>query len=363
MARRADNLREELAALDQEVGSNPVPGRQMHKVLPLAIAFVALFCFGGLTWYAYNQGILEGSEEAAPYLRPSGPLKMAPSNPGGVEVPNRDKFVYNRLENRSDDKKVEKLLPPPEQPKSRPTTQLNRLGENSVAFTEEEIPSKLSKNIPEAMRRPSEFSQSADKPKSRNANEELRKSFERAEKGTPPPLNAPATAARALPSELKGKDKSSNLSVGVNSEIKVEPQVAQTDPQKAPIRLTPGNRPTDKKAISGSSEAVKPKNPTRQRASRPIVAPAKKVVSGKGYFIQLGALRSRAAAERAWRKARGKYPDLLGSRSLIVEQANIPKKGLYYRVQSGPLANANAAKQLCNALKRRKQGCFVVLRR
>ena len=58
MARRADNLREELAALDQEVGSNPVPGRQMHKVLPLAIAFVALFCFGGLTWYAYNQGIL-----------------------------------------------------------------------------------------------------------------------------------------------------------------------------------------------------------------------------------------------------------------------------------------------------------------
>ena len=61
MARRADKLREELAALDQEVGSTPVPGRQMHKVLPLAIAFVALFCFGGLTWYAYNQGILEGS--------------------------------------------------------------------------------------------------------------------------------------------------------------------------------------------------------------------------------------------------------------------------------------------------------------
>ena len=29
-----------------------------------------------MTWYAYNQGILEGSEEAAPYLKPSGPLKL-----------------------------------------------------------------------------------------------------------------------------------------------------------------------------------------------------------------------------------------------------------------------------------------------
>ena len=363
MARRADKLREELAALDQEVGSSPVPGRQMHKVLPVAIAFVALFCFGGLTWYAYNQGILEGSEEAAPYLRPSGPLKMAPSNPGGVEVPNRDKFVYNRLENRSDDKNVEKLFPPPEQPKSLPTMKLNRRGENFVAFTEEEIPKKLNKNTPKAMRRPSEFSQSADKPKSRNANEGLRRTVELAEKGTPSLLNVPSTAARPLPSELEEKDQSSNLSTGVNSGIKVEPQVAQTDPQKAPIRLTPGNRPTEKNAISGSSEAEKPKNPIRQRASRPIVAPVKKVVSGKGYFIQLGALRSRAAAERAWRKAQGKYPDLLGSRRLIIEQANIPKKGLYYRVQSGPLANANAAKQLCNALKRRKQGCFVALRR
>ena len=168
MALRADKLRQELAALDQEVGSAPSPGRQMHRVIPVTIAFVALFCFGGLTWYAYNQGILEGSEEAAPYLRPSGPLKIAPSSPGGVEVPNRDKFVYNRLENRSDDEKVERLLPPPEQPKTLPLRQQERRSKASVALLEEETSSKLNNNISGVVTRPFEPSQSAEKPKPRN---------------------------------------------------------------------------------------------------------------------------------------------------------------------------------------------------
>ena len=80
-----------------------------------------------------------------------------------------------------------------------------------------------------------------------------------------------------------------------------------------------------------------------------------KSARAKGYFIQLGALSSRGAAERAWRDARAKNPKLLGNRRLTVEQANVPKKGIYFRVQSGPLADANAAKQLCDALNRRKQ--------
>ena len=115
MARRADKLREELAALDQEIGTAPPSGRQMHKAIPVAIAFLTLFSFGGMTWYAYNQGILEGSET----LISEAALKVAPSSPGGVQVLNRDKFVYNQRD-REDDQKVERLLPPPEQPKHPP---------------------------------------------------------------------------------------------------------------------------------------------------------------------------------------------------------------------------------------------------
>ena len=361
MARRADKLREELATFDQEVGSRQLPSRQIHKVLPVTVAFVALFCFGGLTWYAYNQGILEGSEEAAPYLRPNGPLKTAPSNPGGVEIPNRDKFVYNRLENRSDDEKVERLLPPPEQPRPLPATQSEGGSQTSGALSDTKTLGGSSKNLQGASVTSAEDSQSIIKPQPSNANEVLRRAIERADKGGPPALKAPAATTKPVPSDLNVKDTSLNPSARINRQVNSE--VAQTDTTKKPIRLTPGGRSANKKATSVTSETAMPKKPERQLDSKSNTAIPTEAAIRKGYFIQLGALRSRAAAERAWQKARGKNPNLLGSRRLTVEQANIPKKGRYFRVLSGPLANANAAKKLCDALKRRKQGCFVAIRR
>ena len=135
-------------------------------------------------------------------------------------------------------------------------------------------------------------------------------------------------------------------------------------PPKAPIRLTPQSRGAEGKKLPPEKAKAQPppRKPTKL-ASKPGAAVISKSERAKGYFIQLGALSSRGAAERAWRDARAKNPKLLGNRRLTVEQANVPKKGIYFRVQSGPLANANAAKQLCDALKRRKQGCFVVRRR
>jgi len=109
MARRSDKLREELAALDQDVIRDRGAIRRMHKAIPAIGAFVAMAGFGTVTWYAYNQGILEGSEDAAPFLRPKGALKAPPPNPGGMDVPNRDKYVFNTLEQREDDQKVERL--------------------------------------------------------------------------------------------------------------------------------------------------------------------------------------------------------------------------------------------------------------
>jgi len=368
MARRADKLREELAALDQEVGSPPAPGRQMHKAIPVAIAFVTLFSFGGMTWYAYNQGILEGSEVAAPYLRPSGPLKIAPSSPGGVEVPNRDKFVYNRLEKREDDQKVERLLPPPEQPKQPPTEKPAATGQATVALPPIATPSEQKESSTESAPTDEKPSQTVEKPKPRTANEALRQAIELVDKGAPPPLAAPGASQVAEAADKKVEPKK-ETPVPPVAEKEETPQVAQTAPAKAPIRLTPRSRKPESETPAPAKAKTPPKAPPprakkpQRLASKTVSAPVSKSVRAKGYFIQLGALRSRAAAERAWQSAQAKNPRLLGGKRLTVEQANVPKKGIYYRVQSGPLANANAAKQLCDALKRRKQGCFVVRRR
>jgi cell division septation protein DedD len=45
---------------------------------------------------------------------------------------------------------------------------------------------------------------------------------------------------------------------------------------------------------------------------------------------------------------------------LNVNKADLGKKGVYYRVQAGSLKNKAAAQRICDELKQKKVGCFVV---
>jgi hypothetical protein len=350
MARRSDKLREELAALDQDVIRDRGATRRMHKAIPAIGAFVAIVGFGAVTWYAYNQGILEGSEDAAPFLRPKGALKVSPSNPGGVDVPNRDKYVFNTLEQREDDQKVERLLPPAEQPKDRPL-------QNSKLLVTTPLP-KMEK--PLAIKEPSVVTSNKARP--RTANEALKKALNLAEKDAPPPLPAPSPEPEVV--------QRSPATV----------QVAQSQTPSGPIRLTPGKKkptvtevkpapPALKTLVvkrSGSKPSVIPRmKKSTAKILKPLSLPKLRPTrsAAKRYYIQLSALSSASAAERAWSIAKKQNPGVLRARTLSVERANVPKKGVYYRVQSGPFADSGSAKRLCDALKRRKQVCFVVRRK
>ena len=355
MARRSDKLREELAALDQDVIRDRSATRRINKAIPAVGAFVAMVGFGAVTWYAYNQGVLEGSEDAAPLLRPKGALKAAPSNPGGVDVPNRDKYVFNTLEQREDDQKVERLLPPAEQPTELPPEDPKPSVATKLPNTEK----------PAAIEKPAVASSNEARP--RTANEALKKALDLAQKDAPPPLPAPGSASE----------------VGEKSPITETAKIAESQTPSVPIRLTPEKKSptaTEVKPVPPPPPALKtptvrpsvskaPAIPQLKKSAPKVVKPSPRPKrqptpsTAKGYYIQLGALRSASAAERAWGGAKKKNPDILRGRKLSVERANVPKKGVYYRVQSGPFADSGAAKRFCDALKRRKQGCFVVRRK
>jgi cell division septation protein DedD len=348
MARRSDKLREELAALDEDVIRDRGATRRMHKAIPAIGAFVAMLGFGTVTWYAYNQGILEGSEDAAPLLRPKGALKAPPSNPGGVDVPNRDKYVFNTLEQREDDQKVERLLPPPEQPKELPPEQTKPSVITPLPKSEKSGVTEESASVVSNEARP------------RTANEALKKALDLVQKDAPPPLPPPG----------------SESAVAEKSPATETVQLAQSQTPSGPIRLTPGKRsPTVTEAKSAPSPPpppalkaprAKPAAPKAPKSTPKPTSSSKRSpvrATSKGYYIQLGALRSASAAKRAWSIAKKKNLDVLRGRTLSVERANVPKKGVYYRVQSGPFADSRSAKRLCDALKRRKQGCFVVRRK
>ena len=79
-----------------------------------------------------------------------------------------------------------------------------------------------------------------------------------------------------------------------------------------------------------------------------------------GFRVQLAALRSRAAAEAAWRRLKRANGDLLGALEAEVTRVDLADKGIFYRLRAGPLASAAKAKALCNRLKARNLDCLVV---
>jgi cell division protein FtsN len=87
------------------------------RLLPFLI-FLVLCAFAAVVWYAYQQGNKGGIGEGTPLIKAEeGPIKIRPDQPGGMEIPHQDKMVYDELEGKEQKPAVEKLLPPPEQPK------------------------------------------------------------------------------------------------------------------------------------------------------------------------------------------------------------------------------------------------------
>lgn len=81
------------------------------------------------------------------------------------------------------------------------------------------------------------------------------------------------------------------------------------------------------------------------------------------YRLQLAALRSRAAASKAWNRLRNQNRKLLGQRELEIERKDLgPPRGVYYRLLVGPATDRETARRLCTSLAKRKVGCLVVQR-
>jgi SPOR domain len=78
-----------------------------------------------------------------------------------------------------------------------------------------------------------------------------------------------------------------------------------------------------------------------------------------GTRLQLGSVRSEEAARQEWERIKRKNPDILGSLSAAPIRADLGDKGIYYRIQTAPVADPAAAERLCNQLKQRDIGCII----
>ncbi|HEV3174651.1 MAG TPA: SPOR domain-containing protein [Stellaceae bacterium] len=93
--------------------------RRSHRGLAIALALGVMALSAGGLWVGYRLSVGRGSSGEIPLIHAdTDPIKVKPDDPGGMEIPNRDRFVLNP----SGGMPVERLLPPPETPLPRPTT-------------------------------------------------------------------------------------------------------------------------------------------------------------------------------------------------------------------------------------------------
>ena len=70
-------------------------------------------------------------------------------------------------------------------------------------------------------------------------------------------------------------------------------------------------------------------------------------------------MRSEDAARQEWDRIKRKNADLLGTLSATPIRADLGDKGIYYRIQAGPVSDQAAAERICGELRQRSVGCIV----
>ena len=160
----------------------------------------------------------------------------------------------------------------------------------------------------------------------------------------PPPSPAPpvSSAAAVTPSPP----------VAASAPPPVSATPSPPAPQAAPVTSPPPPPPSRPASVV----AANPPATSTAPASGEQVPPA---LAGHGWFVQLGAVSSTAAAQAEWTRLKRAQTDLLASLSanaVRVERAG----GVIYRIEAGPLADGGAASQLCRSLQQRHVACIVL---
>lgn len=273
-------------------------GHRLRSYVTLGAAVLAVGAIVATGWHFLGDKPVGGP--GIPVIKADDrPIKTRPDERGGMQVPNQDKLVYERMEAGDGDSKVERLLPPPEQPV---------------------VPPKMTA-VPDLTKPP--------------ATEIIRAS---AKPGEPPPVKAappaPVTAEPLTPVPAPAPAAA--------------PAPATAAPAPAPVAVKPPA------AVAPAPVAAAP---APQVAAVPPATAVKPTPDGD-WLIQLGALKAPDLAEKEWARIQRANSDLLGALKPDVMRVELGEKGTFWRLRAGPLSE-QSARQLCGQLKERNLGCIL----
>ena len=326
------------------MSSNAARQGGFGRWIVIALGGVVFAVFAAVIWYAYVEVMGLGTGGPPPLVRAeAGPIKRAPDDPGGMEIPNRGSAVARVFDETVDGVRRERILPrqdtaqiPPEpepasppapapQAMPGPTAPGSQAAEPATAAPVE----RLAAREPEPSA-PLAPTQPATRPSITVTNQ-------------PPPSQAPAPAAQ------QAAPRPSTPPPAAAAPAQAAPRPAAPPPaaaQSAPPRVVTPPSPPPQQQAARTPPAATP--PARS-------APA----AGPTYRVQLGAFRSDAAANQAWNLMQSRLGDTLGGLRPTVLEAQT-SAGTFYRLQAGPLPNRDGAVRTCSQVKAAGNDCFIV---
>jgi len=78
------------------------------------------------------------------------------------------------------------------------------------------------------------------------------------------------------------------------------------------------------------------------------------------FRIQLGAFRSPTKAQKRWRGLKSRHKGLLGRLNMMIERVDLGPRGIFYRLQAGPIRTERSARGLCRSLGKQRVNCILV---
>lgn len=322
-----------------DVPEDDLPGG--FRLVYLMYALAALVAFAGVIYFAYAQGVRQGTGISPPVIRANrdGIKEIPPEDSSdALNIPYQDKLIYERIDG-GQRTIIETLMPRAEQPVPVPEGNaaavesgvaelLPRIEDREVLMTGGErtgVALPPVPPVPQPQPQPGgEMAQPADEPASGGMVGRL--------------IDTLLPFGEGDDLTLKPRQKSSDQTSDQASD-----QASDSVVLRGPvIDIVPPGRPDNVVARGVELSASK---------AAPPMQPAAAGAAAGDFVVQLSAMRSHADAEREQAKFHQRYGDLLAGVTPLIQRADLGDKGIYYRVRFGGLATRADAVSLCVKLK------------
>jgi cell division septation protein DedD len=195
------------------------------------------------------------------------------------------------------------------------------------------------------------------------------------EQPAPSDDSAEASPAAAPPSSAPVVPKPAPAQVTASA----PPKAAAAPPAKAAAPAPPKSVAALIQQANSVPDAPKPvpaaKGPAMKPAAPPVSGPATgaprqlaaipqapaspPAAAGSAYVLQIGAYKSQADAEGAWKTYKARHAALLSGYSDNIQQVDLGERGTWYRLRIGGLSDREVATALCDRLKADGGACIL----